>query len=148
MNRCLFVAPYSPRPPSRLQHLLFAALACGTLATALPSAAQTLPGLGLSRPFPDAALRGTLTFTTTTQAQLNGKPIRVAPGMRLFSPQNTLIMAHSVLGKTFKVNYVLEVSTGMLHAAWILTEGEAAKPLKGSDAVITNITTESGSALK
>ena len=68
--------------------------------------------------------------------------------MRLFSPQNTLIMAHSVLGKTFKVNYVLEVSTGMLHAAWILTEGEAAKPLKGSDAVITNITTESGSALK
>ena len=68
--------------------------------------------------------------------------------MRLFSPQNTLIMAHTVLGKPFKVNYVLEVSTGMLHAAWILTEGEAAKPFKGSDAVVTNIKTESSSAQK
>ena len=43
---------------------------------------------------------------------------------------------------------MLENSTGMLHAAWILTEGEAAQPRKGSDAVITNITTSSGAALK
>ena len=54
----------------------------------------------------------------------------------------------TLLGQTFKVNYVLENSTGMLHAAWILTEGEAAQPRKGSDAVITNITTSSGAALK
>ena len=149
MNRCLPVTSPSPKLNSRLQHrLLFAALACGVFSASLPAFAQVLPGLGISRPFPDAAKRGTLTFTTTAEAQLNGKPIRVAPGMRLFSPQNTLLMTHSVLGKPFKVNYVLEVSTGMLHAAWILTEGEAAKPLKGSDAVITNIKTGSDSALK
>lgn len=147
MNRCLPANPH--RPPAKcLEHWLLAALACGVLSAALPVSAQVLPGLGISRPFPDAAKRGTLTFTTTAQAQLNGKPIRVAPGMRLFSPQNTLLMTHSVLGKTFKVNYVLEASTGMLHAAWILTEGEAAKPRKGSDAVISNINTESSSALK
>ena len=146
MNRCLPVIRHNPK--SRLGHLLCAALACSALLASLPVAAQALPGLGISRPFPDAAKRGTLTFTTTAQAQLNGKPIRVAPGMRLFSPQNTLLMTHSVLGKTFKVNYVLEASTGMLHAAWILTEGEAAKPRKGSDAVISNIKTESSSALK
>ncbi len=148
MNRCLSVTPHSPPQTKHLRHLLFAALVFGTLSTALPAAAQALPGLGTKRTFPDAAKRGTLTFTTATQAQLNGKPVRVAPGMRLFSPQNTLIMAHTVLGKPFKVNYVLEVSTGMLHAAWILTEGEAAKPFKGSDAVVTNIKTESSSAQK
>ena len=147
MNRCLPVTPDN-RPKGRLRHLAFAALACGVLSAALPAAAQVLPGLGISRPFPDAAKRGTLTFTSTAEAQLNGKPIRVAPGMRLFSPQNTLLMTHSVLGQPFKVNYVLEASTGMLHAAWILTEGEAAKPLKGSDAVITNITTGSDPKLR
>ena len=91
-----------------------------------PASAQVQPGLGLSRPFPEAALRGTLSINTASEATLNGKTIRMAPGMRLFSPQNTLVMAHTVLGQTFKVNYVLENSTGMLHAAWSLTEGEAA----------------------
>jgi len=89
-----------------------------------------------------------LSINTASEATLNGKTIRMAPGMRLFSPQNTLVMAHTVMGQTFKVNYVLENSTGMLHAAWILTESEAAQPRKGSDAVITNITTSSGAALK
>ena len=146
MNRCN--TPTSV-PISRHRHAWLIALACGALVSvALPAAAQVEPGLGMNRPFPEAALRGTLTLSTTAEAVLNGKSIRMAPGMRLFSPQNTLIMAHTVLGQTFKVNYVLENSTGMLHAAWILTEGEAAQPRKGSDAVITNITTSSGAALK
>jgi len=114
----------------------------------MPAAAQVQAGLGLTRPFPDSALRGTLTLSNTADAVLNGKAIRIAPGMRLFSPQNTLVMTHSVLGQTFKVNYVLENSTGMLHAAWILTEREAAQPRKGSDTITTNITTGSGTVLK
>ncbi len=144
MNRCATTIQPSPR----LGRALLAGLAATLLWAALPAAAQVQPGLGLTRPFPDAALRGTLSFATPSEALLNGKPIRVAPGMRLFSPQNSLVMAHTVLGKTFKVNYVTEVSTGMLHAAWILTEGEAAQPRKGSDTTITNITTGSGAALK
>lgn len=147
MNRCAL--PLLARITAhRLRHTLLAGLACALLSATLPVAAQGQPGLGLNRPFPDAALRGTLTFVTTAQASLNGQPIQVAPGMRLFSPQNTLVMAHTVLGQTFKVNYMLEASTGMLHAAWILTEAEAAQPRKGSDATTTNITTDSGPALR
>lgn len=145
MNRCTTLESARTH---RLQHALLATLACTVLATALPVAAQMQPGLGINRPFPEAALRGTLTVTNTAEAMLNGKSIRLAPGMRLFSPQNTLVMAHSVIGQSFKVNYVLENSTGMLHAAWILTEREAAQPRKGSDAIITNITTGSGAVLK
>ena len=138
MNRCNTTAPIS-----RHRHAWLAVLACGALmSVAMPAAAQVEPGLGMNRPFPEAALRGTLTLSTTAEAVLNGKPIRMAPGMRLFSPQNTLVMAHTVLGQTFKVNYVLEASTGMLHAAWILSEAEAAKPLKGKNPAPTNITTD------
>ena len=145
MNRC-----NTPSHSYRNRHAWLAALACGAMmSVAQPTAAQVEPGLGMNRPFPEAALRGTLTLSTTAEAVLNGKPIRMAPGMRLFSPQNTLVMAHSVLGQTFKVNYVLETSTGMLHAAWILTEREAAQPRKGSDTTTTsNITTGSGAVLK
>ncbi len=146
MNRCNTPAS---APISRHRHAWLIALACGALVSvALPAAAQVEPGLGMNRPFPEAALRGTLTLSTTAEAVLNGKSIRMAPGMRLFSPQNTLIMAHTVLGQTFKVNYVLEASTGMLHAAWILTEREAAQPRKGSDSTTSNITTGSGAVLK
>ena len=146
MNRCNTPAS---APISRHRHAWLIALACGALVSvALPAAAQVEPGLGMTRPFPEAALRGTLTLSTTAEAVLNGKSIRMAPGMRLFSPQNTLIMAHTVLGQTFKVNYVLEASTGMLHAAWILTEREAAQPRKGSDSTTSNITTGSGAVLK
>lgn len=150
MNRCNtpISAPISA-PIYRHRHAWLAALACcGLLAAAMPAVAQVEPGLGMNRPFPEAALRGTLTLSTTAEAVLNGKSIRMAPGMRLFSPQNTLIMAHTVLGQTFKVNYVLEASTGMLHAAWILTEREAAQPRKGSDTTTSNITTGSGAVLK
>ncbi len=146
MNRCN--TPVSA-PNYRHRHAWLAALACcGLLSAAVPAVAQVEPGLGMNRPFPEAALRGTLTLSTTAEAVLNGKSIRMAPGMRLFSPQNTLIMAHTVLGQTFKVNYVLEASTGMLHAAWILTEREAAQPRKGSDTTTSNITTGSGAVLK
>jgi len=146
MNRCN--TPTSA-PISRRRHAWLVALVCGTLmSVVMPAAAQVEPGLGMNRPFPEAALRGTLTLSTTAEAVLNGKSIRMAPGMRLFSPQNTLVMAHTVLGQTFKVNYVLEASTGMLHAAWILTEREAAQPRKGSDSTTSNITTGSGAVLK
>ncbi|MFT4241661.1 MAG: hypothetical protein QM569_05190 [Acidovorax sp.] len=134
MNRC---------PTTSFTRTLLAGCAAVLLWTALPTAAQVQPGLGVTRNFPPSALRGVLTIDTVAQATLNNRPIRLAPGMRLFSPQNTLVMAHSVIGQTFKVNYVIENSTGMLLTAWILTEKEAAQPRKGSDAVHFNFRTES-----
>jgi hypothetical protein len=109
-------------------------------------AQQVQPGLGGVRNFPDASLRGNLTIQVGSQAVLNGREVRMAPGMRLFSPQNTLVMLHTVQGQTFKVNYLIENSTGMLLSAWILTEGEAAQPRKGSDTIDYNFRTDSDPA--
>ncbi|KRD27396.1 hypothetical protein ASE39_03725 [Acidovorax sp. Root267] len=140
MNRC---TTSHASPMRNLSRHLVAGLASALLYAALPAAAQVQPGLGGMRNFPDAALRGTLTLNTVSEATLNGRTIRMAPGMRLLSPQNTLVMAHTVLGQSYKVNYVIETSTGMLITAWILTQGEAEQPRKGSDTVERNYRAES-----
>lgn len=128
MNRCLSV--------SRVHRTLACALLAAAAGFAAPPAtAQVVPGTGSVRNFPTAALRGTLVVNSTVEATLNGKTIRMAPGMRLFSPQNSLVYLHTVIGQKFDVNYVLETSTGMLHAAWVLTKAEAAVPRKTSAVV-------------
>ncbi len=127
MNRC---APLlrSPRRPSLLAALFAVGVFC-----AAPAPAQVPAALGSVRNFPDAALRGTLVVTGMYDAQLDGKAVRMAPGVRLFSPQNTLVQAHTVIGTPFTVNYVKESSTGMLLTAWILSKGEAEHKRKGSE---------------
>lgn len=132
MNRCLPI-----RAARRARLLLLAGLACCCAAAPLAAAAQPLqpyipPASGVARNFPDAAQRGTLLVTSTAEAELDGKPLRMAPGMRLFSPQNSLIFLHTVIGQRMRVNYLIEASTGMLLTAWILSEGEAATPLRGN----------------
>jgi hypothetical protein len=147
MNRCTTTS--LPLSITALRaRMLLAGAACALLCTALPAAAQVQPGLGGMRTFPDAAQRGNLTITSVSEASLNGRPIRMAPGMRLLSPQNTLVMPHSVVGQSYKVNYVIEASTGMLITAWILTQGEAEQPRKGSDTVERNFRAESDSPQK
>ena len=130
--------------PHLWRPLLAAAALTGLLgALALePVQAQVVNPLGNVRNFPEAALRGTLTIVSVQEAKLNSKDIRMAPGMRLFSPQNSLVQRHTVIGQTYKVNYVIENSTGMLITAWILTRGEAEQPRKGSDTVERNYRTE------
>ena len=147
MNRCL---PATTLPASAARRSVrglaaagLAALLCSAALAQQTQVPQLPAGLGGMRNFPDASLRGTLTVVGGTQATLNGNAIRMAPGMRLFSPQNTLVMLHTVQGQSFKVNYLIENSTGMLLSAWILTEGEAAQPRKGSDTVQFNFRTES-----
>lgn len=146
MNRC---TPALTSKASRgtirspLRSLAAAGLAA-LLCAAAPVEAQQVPGgMGEMRNFPDASLRGNLTVLAGSQATLNGNAIRMAPGMRLFTPQNTLVMLHTVQGQTFKVNYLVENSTGMLLSAWILTQGEAAQPRKGSDGIQFNFRTDS-----
>ncbi|MBS0468229.1 MAG: hypothetical protein JSS31_08940 [Proteobacteria bacterium] len=110
-------------------------------AIALPLAAQAqqAPTPAGQRNFPEAALRGQLTITNSAEARLNNQTVRLAPGLRIFNPNNALVFAHTLINQPLKVNYVLEASTGMLHTVWILTEDEARQPRKGSDAVQTNI---------
>lgn len=82
------------------------------------------------RTFPAAAQHGRLKILDRMQAELNGKPIQVAPGLRIFNPNNALVFAHSLIGQTLQVNYVIEPGTGWLHTVWLLTADEAAQQRK------------------
>lgn len=111
-------------------------LACALSSLLLASSALvTLPAnaqiqahdSGQVRNFPPVARRGTLVVTGLYDAELNGKPVRMAPGVRLFGTGNALVPIHTAVGTALTVNYINEVSTGMLLTAWILSPSEAAQ---------------------
>lgn len=102
------------------------AVAIGTgaaLLTSAPVQAQT-PAATVSRPFPAHAQYGTLVIGEQFQAYLNGDEVRVAPGLRIFNPQNQLVHPHLLKGQKLRVNYVVEPATGYVQTAWILAEHE------------------------
>ena len=122
------------RCPTRLRAVpLVASIFSGLLLAssalvAIPASAQLQThDTGQLRNFPDAARRGTLVVTSLYDAEMNGKTIRMAPGVRLLSTGNALVPIHTAIGKPLTVNYINEVSTGMLLTAWILTPSEAAQ---------------------
>ena len=126
MTRCL---------PLRTRRALLPKLValCALLPFAsAPAFAQMQGDLGGVRTFPEQAKRGNLAVLSTVDAEIDGKAVRMAPGMRLFSPQNSLVMLHSVIGKQYIVNYRMEGSSGMLHTAWVLNKAEIALPRAGS----------------
>ncbi len=112
----------------------------------LPAGAEQQPlaasGAGV-RSFPAAALRGSVTFVAANKVQLNGQPVRSAPGLRVFDARNHLVMPHTLRGKTYTVHYLTERSTGMLHTVWLLTEAEAARPRAAPGMVVRNFSFES-----
>ena len=148
MNRCRFEPLSALASLPRNGRALAGALCTALMLAMAPATAQVPSGVGMVRNFPETALRGNLTINGASDATLSGRAIRMAPGMRLLSPQNTLVMAHTVVGQSFQVNYVIETSTGMLLSAWILTKAEASQPRKGSDYVERNYRAESDPAPK
>ncbi|WP_186764579.1 hypothetical protein [Comamonas flocculans] len=123
-----------------------AALALLLAGPGLPAQAQQqplAPSGGAARNFPDAALRGSVTFESAQRVLLNGQPLRSAPGLRVFDTHNRLVMAHTLRGKTFTVHYVIERSTGMLHTVWLLSEAEAARPRAAPGMQLRNFRFES-----
>ena len=95
-----------------------AAVAVIALAAALPAQAQ--------RTFERTALRGELVIVAPPEARLNGAPVRLAPGARVRSPQNMLVLSGTLLEQKLLVNYTLD-GAGQVQDVWILTPAEAAR---------------------
>jgi hypothetical protein len=93
------------------------ALLALTLAAPLPALAQ------LARNFPATALRGELLIEQPPQAQLNGRPARLAPGARIRGSNQMLLMSGAIAGQTLVVNYTIDPS-GLLLDVWVLSEAE------------------------
>ena len=116
MNRCVATS----RSRAMLPALALALAAALTTSLAPVSAVAQVHRL-----FPQGALRGTIAFTSPTDATLNGKPIRFAPGGRIHGLDNMLVMSGALIGQRLTANYTLE-SGGMLYEIWLLTAQESA----------------------
>ncbi len=114
MNRC-------PHFFSRLRVLPATRRAWLALGVCL---ASTVAGAQV-RPFPPAALRGTLEVTLPPTIVLDGKADRLSPGARIRSPQNLLVQPASLAGQTQEVNYLRDAQ-GLVHEVWLLTADELA----------------------
>ena len=103
-------------------------VALGAIA-AVPALAQTAtyaPFQGPVRAFPNHAFRGTLVVTSLADATIDGNKLLLAPAFKLYNPQNMAVRPNTMLDQKLTVNYVIEKSSGRVHAAWILNSDEAA----------------------
>lgn len=108
---------------------------CLTGAAALwPSVADAQ---GITRTFPDKALRGVLQVMTPPEILLNGAPARLSPGARIKGPNNLIVMSGTLVGQQLRANYVRD-GQGLIHEVWILTHAEAQQKRAGND-TISNI---------
>ena len=79
-----------------------------------------------SRAFPQNTLRGAIVFGDYPTISLNGKATTLTPGARVRNPQNMIVMAASLTGGKWLVNYTLDMGGEQVRDVWILTPDEAA----------------------
>lgn len=77
----------------------------------------------VQRAFPQAALRGEVSFKIAPDITLNKKPARLAPGVRIRGTNNMMVVTGEVTNRTFTVNYTVEPS-GLVLDVWILRPEE------------------------
>ena len=83
------------------------------------------------RRFPDHAMRGKFTVGQPPEITINGKDERLAPGARIFTPQNMIVLSGSISGQTYLVNYTKDTS-GLVKDVWVLSpeEGRLKPPVQ------------------
>ncbi|MEP7057068.1 MAG: hypothetical protein ABI809_04775 [Caldimonas sp.] len=80
----------------------------------------------VQRVFPQNALRGALVIVEPPEITLNGKPARLAPGVRIRNQANLLAMSATLVGAKLLVHYTVD-PMDLVNNVWILTPEEAAK---------------------
>ena len=108
----------TPAPAARRTLLVI-----GVALIALPPA---LHAQSVTRPFPADALRGELRVLQPPEAELDGKPARLAPGARIRGENNLLVMSGAVAGQKLVVHYTRDLQ-GLVKDVWVLNAEERAR---------------------
>ena len=99
-------------------------LAFSAALAGLPAAAQDVGDPPAVRDFPKNALRGHLVVLAPPEISMDGKPDRLAPGARLRSSDNLLLLTGQVINQNLTVNYLRD-NMGLVQQVWVLTDAEA-----------------------
>jgi hypothetical protein len=86
----------------------------------------TLSASATPRNFPAGVKRGVLTATVYPQVAIDGQVQTLAPGAKIMSRQNTIVMHSTLVDGAHVVNYTID-RLGMIDKIWILTEEERAQ---------------------
>ena len=108
--------PRDSSPRRARRHALRAAAVLVAAAWAQPALAQ------LARSFPPAARPGRLEIRVFPEATLNGEPVRLAAGARIYDQRNMIVMPASLSGSFDAL--VERDPVGNLGRVWILTPDE------------------------
>lgn len=128
MNRC--------HTPWTALILVALCAAAAPVAAQEPVQSQNEAAAG-GRNFPIGTLRGSLLVVSSPEIQLDGQAERLAPGVRIRSPQNTLVMPANLTGQNLLVNYRRD-PTGAVNEVWILTPEEAQAKRASADKPLLN----------
>ena len=101
--------------------MLRCALIAATLVVCASAAVAQAP-----RNFPATALRGEIVVTAPPELLLNKRPARLAPGARIRTVDNMLVLSGAALNQRLVVNYTLDLQ-GQLLEVWILNPAELAR---------------------
>ena len=93
---------------------------------ALVAVCVAAPAAAQSRAFPQNTLRGAMVFRDDGQVVLNGRVTPLSPGSRVRNQDNMVVMAGSLTGAKWLVNYTLDIGGGQVRDVWILRPDEAA----------------------
>lgn len=88
-----------------------------------PSQTQNEAAAG-GRNFPNGTLRGSFQVINAPEILLDGQGERMSPGARIYGANRMLVMASSITGQQFLVNYKRDPA-GAVSQVWILTPEEA-----------------------
>lgn len=109
-----------PNIPVRPTRPLSAALAAAALVLASTAGAQL-------RAIPDDAKRGQIRPVREMIVEIDGSPMRLAPGAQIRSRENRIVLPVALPAKAQLIKYQIDAA-GLVKQVWILTEEEAAKP--------------------
>ena len=100
-------------------------LRCALIAAALVVSASSAVAQA-PRNFPATALRGEIVVTAPPELLLNKRPARLAPGARIRTVDNMLVLSGAAVNQRLVVNYILDLQ-GQLLEVWILNPAELAR---------------------
>jgi hypothetical protein len=119
------MAMMSPSPLStparRTARLVVQALAALLLSLLVALAAA--PAKAQVRQIPEHAKLATLKLGIFPDAELNGKAVKLGPGVRIYNQENTIVVPSTIKDARLVVAYVTG-SLGEVVVAWILKDAE------------------------
>ena len=92
--------------------------------------AQTEEAPSNIRKFPPDAKRGELVVFSAPDVSIDGKPDRLAPGVRIRDASNALVLSSTLVNARLLVNYT-RGNTGLLQNIWVLNTEEAKLKMPG-----------------